>query len=96
LFGDQDLKLVTVWFVGVGNVGLQGIADFYIVVSIDAENVFNDVHIALNINAVSRNFQFQQVTFFRKNFDVQRLQDGFDLFGCQDFTNQCICFSKTQ
>ena len=91
LFGDEVLHLVAM--VGrslVTQARLHMVAEFDIIVSVDAEDIFDDIHITLYIDAINRYFKAQSFFRLRGNLHLQAVDDALDRLSRDDFTRQRV------
>ena len=83
LFGDEVLHCVAVIRRSlVGQTGLHVFAELHVVVAVDAEDIFDDIHVALHIVAVNRDAEGQAFGILLGDFHLEAFHDALDgLYG---------------
>ncbi len=66
------------------------ITNFYIVVTVNSQNLLNNIGFAIHINPVRRNFKFKLiVTFFSYN-NIKPIQNFLNSFNVNAFPNKSV------
>ena len=91
LFGYQILKPETV--IGrclIGKIGMYRIGKFDIVITVNTQNIFDDIDVPTHIDPIGRNHQRQYTVFFFHDFHFERCKNTLDRIFGNYFSHQCI------
>ena len=91
LFGDEILHRVAVVRRSlVGQTGLHMFAELDVVVAVDAEDIFDDIHVALHIVAVNGDAEGQSFSILLGDFHLEAFRDALNCLYRNHFPDEAV------